>query len=509
MGDRRWTARWTAAAAALAGMWLTAAPMAAAGPRDDDDRDHERSPSPSYYDFSDVTVSGEFNATPGGAQDITYFRSQVAGGLVPRPEVFTAEGLLSEHDLPLAPRARCDRLLCANAAAVAAELPSDPGVAWLAELGFTSNLTEATFHRPPLNLVAVVDQSCSMSGAPLDHVKVALTEVIDQLVDGDQLSVVVYGSTPSVWLPPTPATARAALKASIGDLATGGSTNLEAGLLAGYALARDTRRSFDGTTRVMLFTDERPNVGRTDAVSFGGLARAASLDGIGTTTVGVGVAFGAELAQAVSAVRGGNLVYFADPADMAEGFRERFDQWVTELAYDMRLDVRPAEGLTIQAVYGLPGDAIARGPDGAVTLELATLFLSRDAGAIYLGFAPKPGAPAVRPAGASLGDVSIRFTARDGSNVARTYPIAVGVPGPGDAGLTRGPLLVDTYTSLVRATTLYHDGNDAFGAWQVVDALHRRLRATTDPTMGPEITLAEQLAATLAPGGAVAVTPPR
>jgi hypothetical protein len=43
---------------------------------------------------------------------------------------------------------------------------------------------------------------------------------------------------------------------------------------------------FDGTTRVMLFTDEQPNVGRTDATSFAAMAEEASRGGIGLTTIG-------------------------------------------------------------------------------------------------------------------------------------------------------------------------------------------------------------------------------
>ncbi|MEZ4469028.1 MAG: hypothetical protein R3F43_32500 [bacterium] len=78
---------------------------------------------------------------------------------------------------------------------------------------------------------------------------------------------------------------RARLHAEIERIQSAG-TNMEAGLALGFLrwLARRPR-SFHGTSRVML-TDERPNVGRTDAGSFMAMARAASKGGIGLTTVG-------------------------------------------------------------------------------------------------------------------------------------------------------------------------------------------------------------------------------
>ena len=45
--------------------------------------------------------AGDFGATPGGAQDIALAREKIARGQVPEPEDFVAEGLYSEHDLPL------------------------------------------------------------------------------------------------------------------------------------------------------------------------------------------------------------------------------------------------------------------------------------------------------------------------------------------------------------------------------------------------------------------------
>ncbi|MEZ4237642.1 MAG: VWA domain-containing protein [Myxococcota bacterium] len=469
--------------------------LASALAADDDERDEPAAaPAASaprvMYDFGDLDVSGElvmpqgaYAATPGGAQDIAYFRDQVSRGQVPLPEVFTPEGLLSEHDLPLAPSRPCERLLCTDARAASASFAVQPDVDWLVQVGFGSGLTDETFHPAPLNLVAVVDKSCSMSDDPIETVRASLREVAERMGPDDQLSIVLYGADVATHLPPTRG-GDPAIRRAIDSIAIDGSTNLEAGLTRGFALARESRRHFDGTTRVMLFTDERPNTGRTDAASFMGLAEAASRDHIGMTTVGVGVQFGAELAQQVSAVRGGNLVFFPDTGTMRQRFARDFDLWVTELAYDLDVEVHPAAGLRIAGVYGVPGDLVRWTDGGSIALHVSTLFLSRDAGAIYVSLAREDGGPA-RPVriGDNVASIDLSYEPRDGSRSLSTSPVPLVVPGDGDAGLVRGALLVDEATTLKQATALHHHDNDQDGAWRLVHALRQRLDAVPDPEL--------------------------
>lgn len=469
------------------------------------DEEEEPPPEPSIrykigteIHFDAIDVSGELlGATPGGAQDIRFFRDQVADGQVPLPQVFTPEGLFSEHDLPLEAPEPCSRLMCTHARATEARLAAQPDVRWMAQLGFSSGLTE-DYVRPPLNLVAVVDKSGSMSNTPIETVKASLRAVVEQLGPEDQLSIVLYGSEVHTHLAPTSGARAAALISAIDAIEIAGSTNLEAGLVHGFELARRTRRAFDGTTRVMLFTDERPNTGRTDAEGFMGLAEAASRDGIGMTTVGVGVQFGAELAQRVSAVRGGNLFFFSDPGEMADKIAADFDLMVTELAYDLEVTVRPAGGLSIAGIYGVPGDLVRWTDDGGLQLQIATVFLSRSRGGIYVALAPDGPLPRRVRRGSTLADVTLGYEARDGIAEPITRPIAWVDPGPGDEGLTRGIALVDEATTLKQATALHHQDNDQEGAYQLVHALLGRLQGIRDGALEPERELVRQLDATLA-----------
>jgi Ca-activated chloride channel family protein len=476
-------------------------------PNDDDDEDLAvpAMPSPSApmrmsYDFSAMEIAGELGVTQGGAQDIGYFRDRVEAGEVPHPRTFTPEGLFSEHDLPIESRSPCHRLFCAHGEAMQTTLLVQEDTRYLAQIGFATMLTEDTFQRPPLNLVAVVDKSGSMSGQPIETVRAALMEVVDRhLRPGDQLSIVTYGSDVSVHMPAT--TDRKTMRVGVQSIAIQGSTNLEAGLAKGFEVAGQTRQGFDGTTRVMLFTDERPNTGRTDAASFMGMAEEASRSGVGMTTVGVGVQFGAELATKVSSVRGGNLFFFPDARKMREVFADDFDTMVVELAYDMVLEVSPADGLKVDGVYGVPGDAIEWTEDGAIRMEVATLFLSKRSGAIYVAFASgnRIGQPANRVrVGNTVGSVFLDYEPRDGARAPTTVALPLATTGEVGVGLRRGRVLVDEVTTLKKATSLHHEHNDQEGAYQLVHQLASILRSDRDPELEPERALVFRLEDTLA-----------
>lgn len=439
----------------------------------------------------------KMGATPGGAQDIDYARDRIHAGEVPHPNTFTAEGLFSQYDLPLNDGRKCSKVLCLAAAAVRSNLLVQPEVRHLAQLGFSSGFDANTWQREPLNLVAVVDKSGSMDGAPLDTVKASLKQIARQMTARDQLSIVLYGDTSHVHLSPTSLSRREQVLASIDQIHSAGSTAMEEGLRVGYDLARRTRAKFRGSTRVMLFTDERPNVGATEAESFMGMARQASASGIGLTTVGVGTHFGAELATAISNVRGGNLVFFPNPADMQARFQREFDTLVTELAHDFKLTIKPRSGSEIAGVYGLPGDLIRRVPGGGVELTVETIFLSRDQGGIFFAFKPAGGG-ALPPEGGPLADASVSYVDTRGIRQTDRVSFNESKGGVLPLGLRRGQLLVDEITTLKRATSLHQEHNKTEQAFRLVRSLNQRFQQSKVTGLDKERALVARLDQTLA-----------
>lgn len=440
-------------------------------------------------------------ATPGGAQDVAYFRDRVADGELPLPQTFTPEGLFSEHDLPVSTTGGCQLTFCVETESMPVSLLVANDVEFLGQLGFSSGLDPKTFKRAPLNLVAVVDRSGSMDGAPLELVRASLREVVGQLGPDDQISIVGYESTAHVMLRPTQIQDRKAILRAIDDLVSGGATAMEDGLEVGFELAERSAKKFQGSTRVMLFTDERPNVGRSDAGSFMAMARAASKRGVGLTTIGVSTHFGAELAQQISSVRGGNLFFFPDAHAMRDKFADEFDTMVTELAYELELAVAPAPGLKITGVYGVPGTAL-EWRDDTIVLNVETIFLSRRKGAIYVGLSRDGNAnlPQQQLApGDVIGQVQLRYEdAGDGKTRKTQAAFALVDRSAAGLGLTRGELLVDEATTLRRAMQLHHETNDQEGAYQLVRALHGRLRQAQDPELASERELVARLEDTLA-----------
>jgi Ca-activated chloride channel family protein len=457
---------------------------------DDDDVD---------FEFSAGDVGGamsapaaaptRMSATAGGAQDARYFRDLAARGLVPRPEELPLEGLFSEHDLPLSNPPPCARLLCPAGEAIPAGLVADPDVAWIAQIGFSSRLT-SDFARSPLNLVVVVDESGSMSGAPIGLVRETLRTLIpEKLGPKDQVSLVTFSDTARVELEPIPATDRARWIAAVDAIDVDGGTWLDAGLELGLDVAQRTRASFDGQTRVLLLTDEQPNIGRTDVTGFVPRLEAASRDGIGVTTIGVGDVFGQALATRISAVRGSNLTWFPDPVEMRRVLTEDFETLVTPLAYDLDLRVHPAPGTRVVDVYGVPADAWTREPDGSARLSVATMFASKRGGGLLVGLAPDGG-------GLASGDVAARvelaYDPVDGPAERGDVALALNRPGVSGPGIVRAWRLADIGSGTRAASTRYHQG-DVAGAARILDTLDRRLAEVTDPALVEERTTVRDL----------------
>jgi Ca-activated chloride channel family protein len=391
-------------------VFFVASPGALAVP-DHRDRDQQ---------LQEVVVTG-MRVTQGGAKDVNFLRGEVEQARIPHPDTFTAEGLISEHDVVIESATRCAQLFCLVTDSIEANLIAQPQARYLIGLGFATNVQSSGWRRKPLNLVAVVDKSGSMNGEPLELVRKSLTAALDHLRDGDQLSIVLYGDRAHVFLDPIAITAgnRALVRQRISEIESAGSTAMEAGLELGYQVARQSNQQFEGITRVMLFTDERPNVGNTEELGFMTMARAASRDGIGLTTIGVGVQFDAELATTIGSVRGGNLFFMRDEDDVKQVFRDEFDYMVSELAHDLTISITPQPGYNISGIYGVPDQLMGWQNQRTVTVTLPTVFLSSKGGALFVALAksredanlpPRPVAD-----GAPLASVQLQYTPEAGN----------------------------------------------------------------------------------------------
>jgi Ca-activated chloride channel homolog len=453
-----------------------------------------------------VIVTGAMRVGQGGAQDINFFRGEVAFQRIPHPNDFTAEGLMSEHDIVLPATEKCRQLFCLTGEAAKADLLAVPQARYLAGIGFATNIDEKKWHREAVNLVAVVDKSGSMSGEPLELVRKSLHEVAGQLHDGDQMTIVLYGDRAHVHLDTTKADRAgvAHIMNSIAGIQSNGSTSMEAGLRLGYGIADATAPAFKGRTRLMLFTDERPNVGATDAGSFMGMATTASRAGIGLTTIGVGVQFGAELATKISSVRGGNLYFIRDTADVESLFANQLDYMVSELAHDLSISITPRAGLRIGGVYGVPGQLLGWQNETTVRVTVPTVFLDNHGGGIFFTLMPESAATFLpgKHDNAALADVSVSYlpiSAEAGTATPGSHAISITLADTGPSqGMRLGHTLIDEFTVLHEATSAHYLRNDQETAYQLVAGLRDRLMRTTLDGMEQEQKLVDSLHARIA-----------
>jgi Ca-activated chloride channel family protein len=319
-----------------------------------------------------------------------------------------------------------------------------------------------------------------MSGQPIAKVKQALHAVLDQLGAGDRMGIVIYGSDTEVRLAVSDVGRnREAIAQAIDSIDINGSTYLEAGLKLGYQTAFDELERSRGKTRLMLFTDEQPNVGNTSAEGFMGLARAGSERGVGLTTIGVGVQYDGDLASKVASARGGNLFFIDQAADAGAMFRRDFRNMTSEVAHDIAITMTPPAGYAITGVFGVPAETMTETVEGAVTVTIGSAFVSTNGGGIYVSLgrdaAREHLPPATLDPRAALLDVQLSYVdAVNGesgsSRIAVPQPDAV----PPD-NLRAAMALVDEYLSLEQALDAYHVHGDEKAAFALLDGLSGRL----------------------------------
>jgi Ca-activated chloride channel family protein len=222
----------------------------------------------------------------------------------------------------------------------------------LMRVGLQTRAQDAA-NRADAALTFVVDVSGSM-GEPgkLDLVRDALNTLVEQLRPTDSVAIVGYDDTARVLRPMTAVRDRATLHAAIGELRPGGSTNLEAGLVTGYRVAREGFR--DGATnRVILLSDGLANVGNTEPEPILRQVRDAAAKRIALLGVGVGSDYWDALMEQLADQGDGYVVYVSELAQARRVFVEQLPATLAVRALDAKVQVtfNPA----VVATYRLIG----------------------------------------------------------------------------------------------------------------------------------------------------------
>lgn len=328
---------------------------------------------------------GPAGATPGGVQDINSARGLIELGRVPDPEAFIVEGMLSEHDFPLDGPV-CAKALCLTLGSGIAPDADDLSAAWM-QVGLSSNVDMDTYVRPSQALIFTVDVSGSMGynygqERPIDIAKSLGLAIAEHLGPDDSAALVTYGSSVTTVFSFTPGN-DPRIAQSINALTAGGGTYMEAGLSVAYLLASEYAGTAD-EVRVLLFTDEQPNIGNTAPGFFRDLVTTGASQGVGISIFGLGLGLNTQVMNAMADLRGGNAFSIMNNIDVSPFMVENWPWLASPIAYDLNISIQSTD-LSVTQAYGFPGYT---GSETA-QLQVSSVFLSKRKGALVLQLNPK------------------------------------------------------------------------------------------------------------------------
>lgn len=193
---------------------------------------------------------------------------------------------------------------------------------------------------PPSNLVFLIDVSGSMDMPNrLPLLKSAFRKLVENLRPIDTVSIVVYGSVVGIMLPPTGGEDKKKIYQAIEDIAPGGETPGEAGILIAYKLAQN-KFIKGGNNRVILATDGDFNVGQNSEKQLEELIIRMKQTGIYLTCLGVGMGNYKDSKIEVLAKQGnGNFAYLDSEQEGEKVLVKEFSQTLYTAADDVYMNV--------------------------------------------------------------------------------------------------------------------------------------------------------------------------
>ncbi|AFY72644.1 uncharacterized protein containing a von Willebrand factor type A (vWA) domain [Synechococcus sp. PCC 7502] len=170
----------------------------------------------------------------------------------------------------------------------------------------------------PLNLCLVLDHSGSMGGQPLDTVKKAARELIDQMSYTDYISVVGFDHKAKVVVASQTLTNPEAVKDNIQSLRASGGTSIDEGIK--LALQELSKAKKNAISQAFVLTDGENEHGSNDrCLQFSQLA---AEYGMTLHTLGFGDYWNQDVLEKIADAGGGAMAYIENPSQATSEFHK-------------------------------------------------------------------------------------------------------------------------------------------------------------------------------------------
>jgi Ca-activated chloride channel family protein len=183
-----------------------------------------------------------------------------------------------------------------------------------------SALTEEQDRQLPLNLCLVLDRSGSMSGRPLETVKQAAINLVEQLTPSDRLSVVAFDHRANIIIANQAVEDLERVKHKILSLKADGGTCIDEGMKLAIQEAASGKQ--DRVSQIFLLTDGENEHGDNQRCLK--LAHLASEHHITLNTLGFGERWNQDVLEQIADSARGTLCYIEEPEQAATEFSRLF-----------------------------------------------------------------------------------------------------------------------------------------------------------------------------------------
>ena len=417
------------------------------------------------------------------------FRRILEEGGLPLPETLDDVGFFAEHHTEL-PEPDCGEVLCLHGLlGVMGNLLNGANCTMM-QVGMNARVPEEALQRKPLNLAIAIDTSGSMRAAgKMEFVRRGLELMVDNLEEGDEVTVVTYSNEARVVAEAFGDSQRDELRDIVSRLAASGGTNIHDGLQLAFEMVR-RYQSGDRQNRVILLSDGMATVGITDDEAILSMAATFSEEGIGLTTIGVGTEFNTTLMRTLSESGSGNFYFLENEAAAEEVFVEELAYFVTPIATDLRVEIEGGQAYEFREAFGTK--LWTTSGDGG-TIEIPSVFVAhrqahddqergrRGGGsAILLEMVPLPGWRDIADDAETVATVRFSYLP-DGAALREEQEVTVGYPHDpgtiledgffdGGASIEKNFVMMNTYVGLRMAAERVERG-DLDGAYSLLTVL--------------------------------------